>query len=382
MKALFLIGESLNDFGGISKKIIDQVNALKNLGVNVSLSYLVSNDKNAFVSRYVDEKKIDEFSSSPIISQIQCRSKYTKLYKYIEINKIEVVFIRYIHFANPFFISFLKKLKQRNIKVLLEIPTYPYDQEYQELKFTSKLVLLIEKFSRKKFKNYVTRILTITPYKTIFDVPTIEISNGINPHSIKTVDKNKENEDIHLIGVASMAHWHGYDRVIEGFYNYYSKPTNNQKIYFHIVGDNNNSESLRYKELVKKHGLSKYIIFYGRKSGEELDNLFNMSDIGVGCLGCHRKGIEYSKSLKNREYCSRGIPFFYSETDLEFEESNFIFKVPADESPIDIQQVIQFISNHNFDTMQIRKYALENLSWEKQYEKVLKELFPDFKIAI
>ena len=103
-----------------------------------------------------------------------------------------------------------------------------------------------------------------------------------------------------------------------------------------------------------------------------------MSDIGVGCLACHRKGIEFSKSLKNREYCSRGIPFFYSETDLEFEESNFIFKVPPDESPIDIQQLIQFISNNHFDSTQIKKYALENLSWGKQYEKVLKELFPDF----
>jgi hypothetical protein len=127
--------------------------------------------------------------------------------------------------------------------------------------------------------------------------------------------------------------------------------------------------------------LSKYVIFFGRKSGEALDTLYNIADIGVGCLGCHRKGLKFSKSLKNREYCSRGIPFFYSETDLEFEESNFVFKVPADESAIDIQQIIEFISNHEFDTLQIRKYAIENLDWEKQYEKVLKELFPNFKVS-
>jgi hypothetical protein len=381
MKALFLIGESLDDFGGISKKIIDQVNALKNLGIDVSLSYLLSNAKNAFVARYVDEKKIEQFSSFPIISQIESRSKYNKLYNYIEKNEIEVVFIRYIHFANPFFISFLRKLKKRNIKVLLEIPTYPYDQEYQEVKFTSKLVLLIEKLSRNQFKKYVTRILTVTPHKKIFGVPTIEISNGINTHSIKMAEKTKRDDGIHFIGVASMAHWHGYDRVIEGFHEYYSKPTNKRKIYFHIVGDNENTESLRYKELVKRYDLSKYVIFFGRKSGEALDTLYNIADIGVGCLGCHRKGLKFSKSLKNREYCSRGIPFFYSETDLEFEESNFVFKVPADESAIDIQQIIEFISNHEFDTLQIRKYAIENLDWEKQYEKVLKELFPDFKVS-
>lgn len=378
MKALFLIGESLTDFGGISKKIIAQVNALKNLGLNVALSYLKTDHKNTFAARYIDEKKIDEFSSSPILSQIQWRSRYKNLYSYIEENGIEIVFIRYIHFANPFFTSFLKKLNKKNIKVLLEIPTYPYDQEYQELKFTSKLVLLIEKLSRRRFRKYVTGILTITPHKTIFGVPTIEISNGIDPSSIKIVEKNKSNDYINLIGVASMAHWHGYDRLIEGFRDYYSKPTNNRKIFFHIVGDNDNPESLRYKELVKRYNLSEYIFFYGRKSGEELDVIFDKADIAVGSLACHRKKIKDAKSLKNREYCARGLPFFYSETDIEFEGKNFVFKVPADETSINTEKIFEFISHHNFNTNEIRKYAVENLGWEKQYQKVLRELFPDF----
>ena len=378
MKALFLTGDSLTDFGGISKKILAQVNALKNLGIEVALSYLKANDNNTFIARYVDDKRIDRFSSNPILSQIQWRTRFKKVYNYIAENEIEIVFIRYIHFANPFFTAFLKKLYKKNIKVVLEIPTFPYDQEYQELKFTSKLVLLIEKLSRRRFKKYVSRILTVTPYKKIFGVPTIEISNGIDPSSIKIVEKNNSGSDINLIGVASMAHWHGYDRVIEGFRDYYSKPTNKRKIVFHIVGDNDNTESLRYKELVKKYHLSEYIFFYGRKSGEELDQIFNRADLAVGSLACHRIAVKDVKSLKNREYCARGLPFFYSETDAEFEGKDFVFRVPADESPIDIQKVFQFLSNHNFDSKKIRKYAIDNLSWEKQYRNVLKEIFPDF----
>ena len=378
MKALFLIGESLTDFGGISKKIIAQVNALKNLGLHVALSYLKADQKNKFVTRYIDEEKINEFSSNPILSQIQWRTRYKNVYDYIVENGIEIVFIRYIHFANPFFTSFLKKLNKKNIKVLLEIPTYPYDQEYQELKLTSKLVLHVEKLSRRRFKKYVARILTVTPYKTIFGVPTIEISNGIDPSSIKIVEKNNSTSDINLIGVASMARWHGYDRLIEGFRDYYSNPTNKREIFFHIVGDNDNAESLRYKELVKKYHLSEYISFYGRKSGEELDTIFNQADLAVGSLACHRIEIKDVKSLKNREYCARGLPFFYSETDAEFEGKDFVFRVPADESSINIEKIFEFISNHNFDAQKIRKYAIENLSWEKQYQKVLKELFPDF----
>lgn len=378
MKALFLTGDSLTDFGGISKKIIAQVNALKNHGIEVALSYLKANDRNTFVARYIDEKKIDEFSSNPILSQIQWRTTYKNVYDYVSENGIEVVFIRYIHFANPFFTSFLKKLHKKNIKVLLEIPTYPYDQEYQELKFTSKLVLLIEKLSRRRFKKYVTKILTVTPYKKIFGVPTIEISNGIDPSSIKMVEKNNTVSDINLIGVASMAHWHGYDRLIEGFHDYYRNSINKRKVFFHIVGDNDNAESLRYKELVKKYHLEEYIFFYGRKSGEELDAIFNKADLAVGSLACHRISIKDVKSLKNREYCARGLPFFYSETDTEFEGKDFVFRVPADETPIDIEKIFEFVCNNNFDTEKIRKYAVDNLSWEKQYRKVLRAIFPDF----
>jgi hypothetical protein len=197
------------------------------------------------------------------------------------------------------------------------------------------------------------------------------------------IQKNKSDNDIHLIGVASMAHWHGYDRVIEGLHNYYSNgEPGKKKVFFHIAGDNSNTESIRYKELVKKYNLSNYVIFYGRKTGKELDIIYNRADIAVGSLGCHRISIKNLKTLKNREYCARGLPFFYSETDVDFEHKDFIFKVPANDSPIQIEEIINFVTNNKFDEVKIRKYACENLTWEKQFEKVLNDLFPHFKIPV
>src|SRR5665647_1646028 len=286
MNALFLVSETLTDFGGVSKKIIAQVNALKNLGLHVALSYLEANVKDEFTGRFINEEKIDKYASFPVINQIQWRCQYRSLFNYINDKGIQVVFIRYIHFANPFFISFLKKLKRINVTILLEIPTYPYDQE------------------------------------------------------------------------------------------------NKKKVFFHIAGDSDNTEPIRYKELVKKCDLSNYVIFYGRKTGKELDMIYNKADIAVGSLGCHRISIKNVKTLKNREYCARGLPFFYSETDVDFEDKDFIFKVPSNDSPIEIEEIINFVTNNKLDEVKIRKYACENLTWEKQFEKVLNEVFPNFKIPV
>ena len=228
MNALFLIGETIKEFGGISMKILSQINGLERLGLKVILSDIKADNKNKFTGRYVGEEIIDRYSNITFIAKIQSRVKYKNLYRYIKANGIKLVYIRYVHFANPFFISFLKNLKRREIKVLLEIPTYPYDQEYKNLKTIPKLIMGIEKRSRWQFKDLVTCIITFTPETKIFGVPAIEINNGIETNSIKIAEKREANKEIHLIGTASIAYWHGYDRVIEGLRNYYLHKSNKE----------------------------------------------------------------------------------------------------------------------------------------------------------
>ena len=105
MKSLFLVCETLQDFEGVSKKILEQINALERLGFNVVLSDLKTDDKSQFTGRYIDGEIIDKYSNSDLISKIQSRIKYRNLYRYIIANEIKLVYIRYAHFANPFFIS-------------------------------------------------------------------------------------------------------------------------------------------------------------------------------------------------------------------------------------------------------------------------------------
>ena len=86
----------------------------------------------------------------------------------------------------------------------------------------------------------------------------------------------------------------------------------------------------------------------------------------------HRSGITIIKTLKNREYATRGIPFIYSEQDSDFDYQPYVLKARPDESPIEIPQILDFIDYHQFQPEEIRK-TVEDLSWKIQMQKVIDE---------
>lgn len=129
-----------------------------------------------------------------------------------------------------------------------------------------------------------------------------------------------------------------------------------------------------FKPLIEKYGLQDKIIFHGTLFGQELDEVFNQCQFAIGSLGRHRSGITVIKTLKNREYATRGIPFIYSEQDSDFDHQPYVLKAPADESPIDIQQIIDFLNNFSMQPEDIRK-TVEPLQWKYQMQKVVDAVF-------
>jgi hypothetical protein len=178
---------------------------------------------------------------------------------------------------------------------------------------------------------------------------------------------------LNLIGVAGLNYWHGFDRLIEGLNIYYSSNPK-RLVYFHIVGDTNNIIGNEYKNLVTKYNLENYVIFYGNKIGDELDEVYEKCQFGIGSLGIHRIGISEVKPLKSREYCARGIPFVYSFKDEDFDDKSFILKESPNDSPIDINRLIDFYYSNNFNNREIRRFAEENLTWDVQVKRILEQL--------
>jgi len=259
----------------------------------------------------------------------------------------------------------------------MEIPTYPYDAEYTGADRRVRLSLAIDKLYRRRLAKQMTAIVTYADTKKIFGQRTICISNGID-FSTLPLRVRQANKDIHLIGVAEVHYWHGYDRVIHGIGEYYKRP-HDKNVYFHIVGGVAPSEMYDtaqapgFDRYIKQYGIEKQIIFHGQKYGEELDELFNGADFAIGSLARHRTKIDKIKTLKNREYAARGIPFIYSETDEDFDRMPYVLKAPADESPVSIRAIIQFYEALNSTPEQIRA-SIKHLSWRNQMEQVINEL--------
>ena len=376
MKILFLVYHGFSEVSGISKKIHYQVKGLRENGYEVHLCYY-DFDANGHRCRYVDDKVIKDYGTGTLAGLRQ-RIDFDCIYDYCKDNGIQFVYARCFQNASPFLIRFFKKLKKLGIKAVTEIPTYPYDQEFDTFSRQERLGLKIDQMFRNRLYREQSAVVTFSDAETIFGQRTIRISNGVDFDSIPLHHFQPVDEAIHFIGVAEVHLWHGYDRLIAGLGEYYRKVDNARHIIFHIVGGVDPYDLYGegdYKGIqtrIDEYGLQDYVVFHGQLFGEELDKIFNQSCFAIGSLARHRSGITYIKTLKNREYATRGIPFIYSEIDSDFEDKPYIVKAKPDESPIDIQEILDFLENHHFDSSEIRK-TVENLSWKIQMKRVVDE---------
>ena len=367
-KVLFLIFHGFDPNNGISKKISYQVDAFKKCGMNVHLCYMDEKDTK---KRIIDGDVIADYGNG-LLSKILKRTDFSAISNYVKKNQIDLVYIRSNHNANLFTINMVKKMKAYGAKVVMEIPTYPYDIEYKAQGISRQIFQ--DKIFRKQLAKYLDAIVTFSDFDKIFGQRTIKISNGIDFDSVKMKTTiNDTSKELNLIGVAEIHEWHGFDRIVRGLADYYSKPQD-YLVEFHVIGYFFSKEiEDEFRKIISDNHMENYVILYGKKHGTELDNLFDKCDFGIGSLGRHRVGIDKIKTLKNREYAARGIPFIYSETDSDFDPKPYVLKAPADESPIEIQRIIDFYKRNTMSPIEIRE-SITDLSWKKQMELVIKEV--------
>lgn len=371
MKILYYTQQEANENHGIYKKILYQVKALKKRGYIVDL---ISNKiaQNDIVRVLQDSnKEIKELERSSLrFIKFTRYINYKKVYKLIEKEKYDLIYIRYPQAAMPFFNNFLKKIKENvGSKIVLEIPTYPYDDENKNMRGLKKIKILLEKKYRKYLKNYVDKIVTFSEDTKIFEIDCINIENGIDLEEIKIKKTKEAKKEINFVHVSITRFWHGVDRFIYSLLQY-RKNGGKERIKLHIVGEG--SETPKLKKIVEDNiGLQDIVIFHGFKSGEELDEIYNNSDIGVSSLGAHRKNLYRGSALKNVEYTAKGLPFILSDIDKSFNNCKFIYQISQDESLLDIEKIIEWYKDLKFTPEEIRKYAEDNLTWDKQMKKVI-----------
>lgn len=366
MKLLYLSLVNFEDKKnfGVRKKVEGQFKVFEKNFQKCFLAY-IKND-GMYINHEQNEQKISSSKWRKFQEYEKRIIHYGRLINYIKSQNINIVYIRY-HLSDPFFIWFLKKCKSNNIKVYLEIATFPYDEEL------GNGILTIDKFSRKQLVKYVDLVITYSDYEKILGINTVKTENGTDvlSHKIKSINVNNDSDELRLIVIANFSFWHGYDRLINGLNEYY-KENVSPKVYINMVGDGKELNNL--KNLVDKLNMNEYVKFLGVKTGIELDCLFDEADIAISSLGNHRKGFMKESALKNREYCSKGIPFVIASEDDSFDKSlRYVHKVSPDESYIDIKEIVDFyedIKTENYNEI-LRAHAENNLTWEVKLRPVI-----------
>ncbi|MBN3554004.1 glycosyltransferase family 4 protein [Fictibacillus nanhaiensis] len=356
-----------------------QISALRSMGYNV---YFLGIDGNKILLCHEGKQEVIykmNFSQIPIISTILT---YDILYK--ATNKVfqkynfDLAYIRYM----PMSFSYSKALetiKGTNCKIVIEIPTYPIHKELE----TEKRIF--RKWYFKKSNNFfiensskVDLFAVIGDNTTSFAKrPAINIENGIVLKNIPLRRPNKSFEEIHILALANMAWWHGYDRLIKGL-KQYKDNGGKKKVVLHFVGPDGDGSLQKWRKLSKEYKLEENVIFDGPKYGEDLNWYFNNCHVAIGSIGMHRKTFSSTSELKVREYMARGLPFVLSVNDQSIDEYlGFYLKIPNNDTPVDIELIIKFVFNiekkYNLHR-KMREFASEKMTWEKQFEKIFLHL--------
>lgn len=367
-RALFLTFQPIISCDGVSKKVFAQRDGIIQNGYECDIIYPNWKDNGNLIFKINDEILIDDVKRRALTFP---KSLYDYILQEIRRKSYKILYIRYCLNSGMAFRYFLKKCQNLGLCVYMEIPTYPYDKEIAGFRNFVRFAW-IEKLFRKCCFSCVNKVVTFSDFTNIYGKETIRIANAVS--SVPPLKKIKNNtEDIVCVTVANVAFWHGIDRFIEGLNIYYKNKEENKTIVrFKVIGEGDTNVMRYLKELVTKYRLDKFVTFEGAKEGSQLDTYFDEANIAIGCLACHRKNIKRIRSLKNVEYAMRGIPFIYSEESPDFDGMSFIRKMPANDDPINIDNVVDFIKSINILPAKICEEA-QAFTWANQMKIVLNE---------
>jgi glycosyltransferase involved in cell wall biosynthesis len=276
--------------------------------------------------------------------------------------------------TNPALLGFLAWMKHENpqIRIVLELASFPISGEAESV--SQKLIVASDATLGGLLRRFVDRVVTFGGQREIYGIPCIRTSNGIDVDAVPIRDASAFDPMApRLLGVASLAKWHGYDRVLRGLRRAID---HNPEVIPQVTFAGHGPAEAQLRELCTTLDLDEHVTFHGMTTGRALDELFDQSDIAIASLGMHRIGLESASSLKTREYCARGIPFVVASKDRGFDETfPFALRVPVGDAPLDFTKLLDdfanVVSRVDDPAGEMRAYAAANLSWTTRMSEIM-----------
>ena len=296
MRGIFLLYNEINEKApnGIERKILGQIACLRKSGFDCEAMLLTDGRENM-------QRVLANIAVVLPSTNLAPRWALTAQMKNIQ----------FMYFRRPPFITkhmrrFLKKIRTINsgVKVIMEVPTYPYDLEYNSLAL--KALLLKDKYNRRKLQGLIDRFAVISDEEltSLWGVPVIPFKNGYDVSSVRPRKKKPADDSIHLGCVAMFMLWHGYERLLNGMIKYY-EAGGKRSVIVHMVGEG--EELIVYKRIAEHPILRDKVIFHGMLSGDALDSVYDLFDFGVISLGVYKINSNVTSALKSESILLEGF---------------------------------------------------------------------------
>ena len=290
--------------------------------------------------------------------------------KYLKNNNFDLIYMRYHYFDKSYY-KFLKVVNTSSKRKVMEMHSYPC---LGSKGIRNKYFNFCEKKYQKKCTDIIDLFANMSCNALPFNKPEVHIRNTFNITDILKKNNYNDKNKMYFISVAFERDAHGFDRVIRGLHDYISKNENlKYEIKMIFVG----KYLTKTIKLVNDLNLNDYFDFIGPKEGKELDDIYDIADIGIGHLANHRVNSFSGSAIKTQEFLAKGIPFIYAwNEEMLPSDFEYALKFNLDDSPLDFNKIIDFyekiicIGKDNV-TNNMRKFFEENAGWDNQIVKII-----------
>lgn len=354
---------------GIEKKILEQANSAKSLGLDMDF-IILNNEKESQTDNIVYKKFI--YPKNNLKKKLMKRFfKFSIIDNTIDLSKYDAIIIRYPRPVSYDWKVFTDKYKN---KLLTEHHAIALPETIQKITFGNILNFIQEYINSRFLKNHligligVTDEISIEESKTNSSLKTQTISNGINVADVtftKYIPFNKKKLIMTMIA-SEYAPWQGLDRLLNSLLIYNN--INKINIIINIVGQQISTSDSKLIQMINDTKENITINLLGIKRGKELDEIMARSTLAIGSLAIYRQKLKEACALKVREYLARGIPFVYTAIDPDIpRDCRFALELPNDETSIEFEDIINFaIQTSNISDLanEIRAFAYKTVDWK------------------
>lgn len=352
MNALFIANLQLSETEGIFKKVCAESDAV---GHVVGSCQLVTRRGDKAVVKLQDELE----------QNLQEVSFFEYINKVIDSGNVELFYIRHM-IPSPALIRMLKKAKDKKIRIYYEIPTYPYFAEQfrtSRKKYRAVAKIVLDVIFWPLIYLYIDKLVVIrsnTKSKTYSKM--IEITNGVGITNIKekNYDNRKDDNCFRMVAVGTLYPYHGYDRVLKGLAECKER-VDGKKVEFHVIGASQTIDELQM--MSNSLGLNN-VFFHGIKTTDQLNEMYDQFNVGLGCMALHRRNADIDTTLKIIEYYCRGIPVI-STGKCPLVDEKFSCIVEDNEDAVNISKIYQYYCGLTTEELKtISGIAKKQFLWE------------------